>query len=117
MEFETGQDKVSNAPLPESKLIELIETCYVAVSASSSQNGGSLVDDFLKKALEQLVSHSSQFKYVISMTSLKGSPRNGDISMANAVGAAWNSKKDGFYNYTLTGGEEKYLVSVFWVSK
>lgn len=117
MEFQTGQDKVANAPVSQDKLVELIETSYVAAGASPGE--GSVKDKFLTKFLEQLVQHSSQYKYVISMTSLKGeaNPKDYDVSMSNDIGAAWNSKKDGFYNYTLANNDEKFLVTVFWISK
>lgn len=115
MEFQTGQDKVANAPVSQDKLVELIETSYVAAGASPGQ--GSVKDKFLTKVLEQLVQHSSQYKYVISMTSLKGEAKDNDVSMSNDIGAAWNSKKDGFYNYTLANNDEKFLVTVFWISK
>lgn len=117
MEFQTGQDKVSNAPVPRDKLIELIERCYVAAGADLSAKDTPLVDRFLNRALEQLVALSSQYKYIISMTGIDGDPKNDELSMSNVVGSAWNAKKDGFYNYTLTNEEERFLVTVFWISK
>lgn len=128
MEFQCNEGKVSNAPLPENKLIDLIETCYVTSMTESKANPSiSIIDCFLKNILEQLNKHSSTYKYVVSVTSLKSLKDDEDdeleeenFRMTNAVGASWNAKKDGLFNYAVRSAEkprQQYLVTLVWICK
>ncbi|QLQ80597.1 hypothetical protein HG537_0D05980 [Torulaspora globosa] len=116
MEFQVLEDKVLNCPVPKGKLIDVIETCYVSAMASSREEGMGVGDVFLRKLVEQLNKHSSQYKYVVSMTSLGSDGCPGDC----AVSASWNSKKDGLFNYVLADAEPsaiQYLITVIWIAK
>lgn len=132
MEFETNQDKVTNSPIPQDKLIDLIQTSYNSIIAEDhNEQAQSIIDRFLKRILEQLNKHSSLYKYVVSLTTLKtvqeseethseGDGSDDNFTMANAVGASWNSKKDGLFNYTVKDEEypnQQHLVTIIWVSK
>lgn len=120
MEFQILEDKAANSPLPRLKLIDLIETCYVSTLGECSGDTSLVVDVFLKKLLEQLNKHSTQYKYVVSMTSLSGNASGDQVEINNAVSASWNSKKDGLFNYTLNDQEpsgKQYLVTLIWISK
>lgn len=132
MEFATNQDKVNNSPIPQDKLIDLIQTSYISTIAEEhSEQAESIIDRFLKHILEQLNKHSSLYKYVVSLTTLKtvqeseekysgGDGSDDNFAMANAVGASWNSKKDGLFNYTVKDEEypnQQHLVTIIWVSK
>lgn len=113
MEFQILEDKVSNCPIPKAKLIDVIETCHVSAMA---EREGSVGDVFLRKLIEQLNKHSTQYKYVVSMTGLSGS--RGELNMESAVSASWNAKKDGLFNYVLGDADGKqYLVTVIWIAK
>ncbi|QLL32339.1 hypothetical protein HG536_0C05080 [Torulaspora globosa] len=122
MEFQILEDKVSNCPVPKVKLIDVIETCHLSAMAEEGIREGatSVVDVFLRKLLEQLNKHSTLYKYVVSMTSLSADGSRGQLSMANAVSASWNSKKDGLFNYVLDDAEtsgKQYLITVIWIAK
>lgn len=119
MDFEIGEAKASNAPIPEDKLSELIKTTY----ENLKENGDSSVDKLLQKLLTQLNSHSSFYKYIVSISTLetKGeSTSNENCNMSNAIGASWNPRKDGLFNYNLSDDADsniKHLVTVIWVAK
>ncbi|CAR27086.1 hypothetical protein ZYGR_0I03600 [Zygosaccharomyces rouxii] len=119
MNFETGQDKTSNAPIPKDKLSELIKSTYDNLERS----GNASVDQLLKSLLEQLNSHSSLYKYIVSISTLETGSETIDsenCTMSNAIGASWNSRKDGLFNYDLPDNEHrgvKHLVTVIWVAK
>lgn len=119
MNFETGQDKTSNAPIPRDKLSELIRLTYEKLE----KNGNASKDQLLRSLLEQLNSHSSLYKYIVSISTLETQPEAADAencTMSNAIGASWNSRKDGLFNYDLPDNERrgvKHLVTVIWVAK
>ncbi|QLG73257.1 hypothetical protein HG535_0E03410 [Zygotorulaspora mrakii] len=128
MEFQCIEDRAQNAPLPENKLIDLIETCYVtSKNETKSDQNAILVERFLKYILEQLNKHSSLYKYIVSMTCLKSlvdeedsDSVDGNFTMINSVGTSWNPKKDGLFNYTVRSAErprQQFLVTIIWVYK
>lgn len=122
MEFQVLEDKACNSPIPQVKLIDLIETCYVSAvgEESSSKGGKSILDVFLQRLLEQLNKHSTQYKYVVSVTSLSGDAVDDNVEMDNSVSASWNSKKDGLFNYMLNDADpsgKQHLVTLIWISK
>ncbi|AQZ10221.1 TDA2 (YER071C) [Zygosaccharomyces parabailii] len=118
MEFETSQDKTSNSPIPRDKLAALIRSTYTTLQ----EQGTASVDQLLQRVLEHLNAHSSFYKYIVSVTTLESrlEPHNSeDCTMSNAIGASWNSRKDGLFNYDLPDEQKgvKHLVTVIWVAK
>lgn len=119
MEFEAHQDKTSNAPIPREKLSELIRSTYADLKGED----GTLINELLKKILEQLNTHSSFYKYIVSITTLENRSEHlssDECTMSNAIGASWNSRKDGLFNCDLPDKEHegvKHLVTVLWVAK
>lgn len=113
MDFEIGQEKTSNAPIPRDKLSELIKTSHEKSS----------IEQLVTSVLEQLNSHSSLYKYVVSVTTLETGSENVSneaCMMSNAIGASWNSRKDGLFNYELPDNERegvKHLITVIWIAK
>lgn len=112
MVIEKIDDKSSNSPLTAPRLIDLIESQFSESQVSA--------DTLIQHILESLNKHSSQYKYIVSVTSIDiptESPSSCEID--NKFGASWNAKKDGFLTHVLEDKHagKNHVVSVAWLSK
>ena len=81
-------------------------------------------EDIIKKELKTTVLtklnlNSSQYKYIISITSLTTKDSSTDTKITNDVGALWSPKKDGLVNFQLVNSvtNTQYLGTIFFIFK
>ena len=117
MQIEIKDGRSDNSPLPERKLVTLIQESYDSLKDDNEINLSteSTSNLLIKLVLEKLEKHSSLYKYIASVTTLNIEGLNEE----NAIGASWESKKDGIFNYKLEdkNSNECYLITILWLHK
>ncbi|CCE64921.1 hypothetical protein TPHA_0J00990 [Tetrapisispora phaffii CBS 4417] len=122
MSVEIEGSKLENCPLNKDKLVELIETCYEKLKDNFEN------DKFIQEILSSLNSHSSIYKYIVTITGLdinNLNDNNMNLNIVNSFGASWSPKKDGLYNYVINKENEdseqqkmsQLLITIIWISK
>ncbi|CAI4878459.1 CHS_3a_G0015160.mRNA.1.CDS.1 [Saccharomyces cerevisiae] len=124
MQVEIKDGRSDNSPLPERKLVTLIQESYDSLKDDNEINLSteSTSNLLIKLVLEKLEKHSSLYKYIASVTTLniEGlNEENANFSLKNDIGASWESKKDGIFNYKLEdkNSNECYLITILWLHK
>lgn len=117
MNLEIKENSLDNAPLPEEKLLDLINFTYGEIQ---NDNSVFITDDLIQKILEMLNKHSSLYKYIVSVTTVNNVSDQNDLKISNTFGASWSPKKDGQFSCGIKDENDssiQYLVSIIWISK
>ncbi|AMD19976.1 HCL175Wp [Eremothecium sinecaudum] len=104
------QSRTESAPFTEERLVQILE----GVFSDEEQ-----VDDNydpIKTALERLTEVSSRHKFVVNVTEVRGTSREG-LEISGRLGASWDAVKDGMYNHRVTKGGSEFLITVLWLIK
>ncbi|CAI4038544.1 hypothetical protein SMKI_05G1550 [Saccharomyces mikatae IFO 1815] len=124
LEVEIKDGKSENSPLPEEKLVSLIQESYDSLRDSHEIDSSTepISNPLIKLVLEKLERHSSLYKYIVSVTTLDVGDLNegaNDFSLRNDTGASWQSKRDGIFNYKLESQNNNtcYLITILWLHK
>lgn len=124
MEIEIHDGRSDNSPLPQEKLISFIQESHDTIRDDNETDLSTkpLSNPLIKSILEKLEKHSSLYKYIVSVTTLDlEEPTEGGskFSFKNDIGASWQSKKDGIFNYKLedVDGKRCYLITILWLHK
>ncbi|QHS72857.1 Tda2p [Saccharomyces paradoxus] len=124
MQIEIKDGRSDNSPLPEEKLVWLIQESYDSLRDDNETDPStkSISNLLIKLVLEKLEKHSSLYKYIVTVTTLDIGELSGgtaNFSLKNDTGASWQSKKDGIFNYKLEDENDAkcYLMTILWLHK
>lgn len=124
MQIEIKDGRSDNSPLPEEKLVLLIQESYDSLRDDNETDPStkSISNLLIKLVLEKLEKHSSLYKYIVTVTTLDIGELSGgtaNFSLKNDMGASWQSKKDGIFNYKLEDKDDAkcYLMTILWLHK
>lgn len=105
----------SNGPMDKSTLMSLVDTEFQNIQSQQQS-----INDLTKILLERLNKNSSQYKYIVTVTTLKKhNDLEPQLEIDNVVGASWNSAKDGFLNHQIVNPSTNsiHIVTILWVAK
>ncbi|SMN19925.1 similar to Saccharomyces cerevisiae YER071C TDA2 Protein of unknown function [Maudiozyma saulgeensis] len=114
----TIQDgKVELSPFDSTELSKLLQETMENIK--NKENDETIKKELKNTILSKLNQNSSQYKYIISITTLANKGDANDITITNDVGALWSPKKDGLLNFQLLNDITKtqYFITVFYIFK
>ncbi|CAI4060379.1 hypothetical protein SKDZ_05G1480 [Saccharomyces kudriavzevii ZP591] len=124
VKIEIKDGRSENLLLPKEKLISLVQESYDRIRDNNEIDFSteSISNALIKLILEKLEKHSSLYKYIASLTTLNFEELTEEginFSLKNDIGASWQSKKDGMFNYKLEDKDNNrcYLITILWLHK
>ncbi|CAI4060292.1 Tda2p SKDI_05G1480 [Saccharomyces kudriavzevii IFO 1802] len=124
VKIEIKDGRSENLLLPKEKLISLVRESYDSIRDNNEIDFSteSISNALIKLILEKLEKHSSLYKYIVSLTTLNFEELTEEginFSLKNDIGASWQSKKDGMFNYKLEDKDNNrcYLITILWLHK
>ncbi|KAG0662211.1 Topoisomerase I damage affected protein 2 [Maudiozyma exigua] len=114
--IEVQNGKVEQSPLDTKELSTLLNE---TLENKKNEEENIIKNELKTVALTKLNSNSSQYKYIISITSLTTNGDTTDAMITNDVGALWSPKKDGLVNFQLVNSatNTQYLITIFFIFK
>lgn len=115
--FDIKDGKVEISPFDTTELSKLLKDTLE--NLKDKENDGTIKKELKNTILSKLNQNSSQYKYIISITTLTTKSDANDITITNEVGALWSPKKDGLLNFQLLNDAKntQYFVTVFFIFK
>lgn len=113
---EVQNGKVEQSPLDTKEILSILNETLDKTKNEQEE----IIKKELKTAvLTKLNSNSSQYKYIISITSLTTNGNSTDAKITNDIGALWSPKKDGLVNFQLLNSvtNTQYLITIFFIFK
>ncbi|AGO11217.1 AaceriACL046Cp [[Ashbya] aceris (nom. inval.)] len=97
----------AEAPLTEQRLVSLVEQAF---------EKGAQLGECVEEAVTRLAAASSQHKFVVTATEIRGAGAAGQTLQSHA-GAAWDGKRDGAHSLRIQREDADVLVTVVWLAR
>ena len=97
----------AEAPLTEERLVSLVEQAF---------EGNGQLGECVEDAVTRLAAASSQHKFVVTATEIRGAGAAGQTLQSHA-GAAWDGKRDGAHSVRVQRAGSEVLVTVVWLAR
>lgn len=120
MDITLLKGKTGNCPIDSLELTTLIELTFKDVTEDNTLTDDSELKKQVTMAiLEKLNHNSSQYKYIVSIVSLKLDGNDNDFTISNEIAASWSPKKDGLLNFKIANEStnRQYLITIFYIFK
>lgn len=116
MEVETSSGKLETSLCPKERLVDIIESSFREMSFDNFNNQ-TFNNELIKCILEKLEASFSSHKHIVSISNIETTSLK-HLNMTNAMGASWNSKKDGFFVHHISDPEHELqlIATLIWIS-